>query len=94
MIKIDWFKFLFISKGNWFKKGEEAFCIVTYSEPKMTDSVNDNSGLFEGKTIIGNAILGSNSDACPFSDFDIYYNNIRVNDLTYIDLFKLMEGNE
>lgn len=94
MRKIDWHKFLFISKGDWFKKGEETICITSYCEPKITDVVNDNSGLFEGKTIIGNAILGSHSDACPFSDFDIYYNKINVSNLTYVELFKLMEGNE
>lgn len=31
-------------------------------------------------------------DACRFNDFDVYYNGVIVNELSYLELFKLSES--
>jgi len=89
MRKVDWNKFIFISKGEWFTKGTEAKCIETYCESKINDTVMDSVGLFNGESIVD-----GESDACPFSDFDIYYNGFIVNELSFLELFELMKSND
>ena len=89
MRKVDWNKFIFISKGEGFEKGNEVKCIETYCNTKINDTILDSVGLF-----IDESIFESESEACPFSDFDIYYNGLIVNDLSYLELFNLMKSND
>jgi len=87
MRKVDWNKFIFISKGEWFTKGTEVKCVETYCEIKINDTVMNTVGLFKGDSIVD-----GESDACPFYEFDIYYNGVIVNELSYLELFDIMKS--
>lgn len=86
MRKIDWNKFLFISKGECFVKDTEANCKCTYTKPCFSSTVGETSGLFMTNN--------ENEETCTFNDFDVCYNGFIVNELSYLELFELMNSND
>jgi hypothetical protein len=93
-LKIDWSKFKFISKKDeWYVEGTEVICLFDYGEPKLTNIVEDNVGMFDGYTNeTYNGYIGElhrpDEEGCSFDEFDIYLNDELVNQLTYQELYK------
>lgn len=92
MEKIDWSKFKFVSrKDEWYVEGTEAICLFDYGGAELTDIVEDNGGLFDGYTNeIYKGFVGElprpDEEGCTFDEFDIYFNDELVNQLTYEQL--------
>lgn len=95
---INWTKFKFISrKDEWFVEGTEAKLLVPYHlELKLDHLVEENGGIFEGytnETYKGyeGELPRLDEEGCPFSEFDIYYNDEIINDWTYQELINKMK---
>lgn len=90
--EIDWSKIKFISRPDeWFVEGTVAECEFDYGEPKETDKVENNCGLFHGltnETYIGfeGELPREDGETCSFEEFDIYLGDEKINDWTYLEL--------
>lgn len=92
MQEIDWSKFKFIARPDtWYVEGTTADCEFDYGEPKETDVVEDNCGMFNGftnETYKGydGELPREDGEACLFDEFDIYLDGEIVNNITYKEL--------
>lgn len=94
METIDWKLIKFISRQDeWFVEGTEAKCLFDYGEPKSTDIVENNCGMFDGYTnetykgFVGE-LPRPDEESCPFDEFDIYLEDELINQITYAELYK------
>jgi len=92
MVEIDWSKIKFISRQDeWFVEGSECKYECDYGQPKETDKVENNCGIFHGMTNeTFNGYTGElpreDEEGCPFEEFDIYLGDEKINDWTYKEL--------
>lgn len=97
MKKTDWSVIKFISrKDEWYVEGTEAKCQFDYGEPKLSDTVENNCGLFEGLTNeIFPGFTGElprhDEECCDFAEFDIYLGDVLINDITYENFYALLK---
>jgi len=98
--KIDWSKFKFIARPDtWYVEGSTATCEFDYGEPRITDIVENNCGMFRGYTNeIYEGFEGElprpDEEGCQFEEFDIFYDDILVNPISYHSLIGLMNVTE
>jgi hypothetical protein len=93
MQKIDYNKIKFIANDDsWYVKNTEVRLDIDCTQWKYEMLFEDGWGLFEGITT--ELYNGSNQEelykldgeTCGFDEFDIFYNNIRINEFTFNDL--------
>ena len=94
MININWKFFKFIArKDTWYVEGSEAECLFDYGNPRLNDVVEKNVGLFQGMTEESytdykGELPRLDEEGCLFDEFDIYYKNELINNITYDELIK------
>lgn len=95
---IDWSKFKFISREDcWYVEGTKCDCEFSFGQPKSDSIVEDNCGLFDGytnETYEGykGELPRHDGETCDFSEFDIYYDDKIVNNITYKELMNIIEN--
>ena len=98
--KIDWSKIKFIARPDtWYVAGTIATCEFDYGEPRISDRVEDNCGMFHGYTNeIYKGFEGElprpDEEGCTFEEFDIFYGETLVNDISYSSLLGLLKVTE
>lgn len=98
-MKIDFTQneFQFISKAEeYFVEGSLVQCIGDYTEWKDDKKISDGRGMFCGQTMTSyNGYAGElprmDEDTSSFGEFDIYWNGIKIDDLTYNELINTIQ---
>lgn len=89
---IDWTKIKFISKpDSWFIEGDEVKLLFNCSSfLGLQTLIEDGWGLFEGMTneptCYKTELPRLDEEGCSFNEFNIYYNNEIINNITYKEL--------
>lgn len=98
IIKIDWSRIKFVAREDiWYVSGSLCECECEVGNPQKSDDIVEmNCGLFGGYTNeIYNGFVGElprpDGETCLFEEFDMYYNDIPVNDITCGELYELMK---
>lgn len=90
--------FIFISKEDEYFIGETKL-VSDCTDWTPTTIIDDGWGLFEGKTMVSykgykGDLPRDDGDTASFSEFDIYYNNILINNKTYSEILSLIRDNK
>jgi hypothetical protein len=99
-MKIDFTQneFQFISKAEeYFVEGSLVQCIGDYTEWKDDKKISDGWGMFSGKTMVTyNGYAGElprmDEDTSSFGEFDIYWKNIQINEMIYMEFIKIIQS--
>ena len=84
--------FKFISKPNKYYMEGIVDCESDFSEWIPTYRIKNGWGMFRGLTMVTykgytGELPRKDGDTCSFKEFNIYYKDIRINDMTYEDLY-------
>jgi len=100
---INWNDITFISKSDeWFVSGTTVKLLADFSEDIRagdTNTINSGFGLFEGytnETYTGydGELPRLDEETCAFSEFNMYYDSVKVNDYTIEELENLIKIKE
>ena len=96
-MEIDWSKIKFVSRPDeWFVEGAVCECELDCGEPEETDIIENNWGLFNGltnETYAGytGELPREDGETCPFTEFDIYLGDEKINKWTYKELLEKLK---
>lgn len=98
MNKIDFTsdKFIFISKPDqYYIEGHPAQCEGDFSTWKPDSKIETGWGMFNGLTMVSykgynGELPRMDGDTSSFEEFNIYYNGLLINEMTYQDLQNLI----
>ena len=92
--------FRFISKEDedpYWVSGTSVICEGDYTEWKPNEFIHDGWGFFRGLTMVSyrgydGELPREDGDTSNFSEFDIYYKDILINDMSYVELELLINS--
>lgn len=80
-------QFKFIAKTNAvFVEGSEVELVTGLTEWNPFDTIENGFGEFYGNTNTEGGLCMMGGEICNYDEFDIYYNDIRVNEMTFADI--------